>query len=170
MLGLETGIHERRERGSCRSLTSRPSAWYLGHCGFKCQLGDRISCGFCVSPQSLPVNTIIITCLKLGHDHILPNSRFVIEPIIEHYIAWATDNVKTNNSDGKVLSGTYCVSRPEQVWISGGKAPLFLCLGTRWMWVVSFTPRPLYSREKFSGTHRIGCWVDPIVGLDAETN
>jgi hypothetical protein len=31
---------------------------------------------------------------------------------------------------------------------SGGIAPRILDLGTRWRWVVSFTPRPLYSRGK----------------------
>jgi hypothetical protein len=33
--------------------------------------------------------------------------------------------------------------------------------------LVSFTPRPLYRREKASGTHSIGRWVGPRVGLDA---
>jgi hypothetical protein len=33
-------------------------------------------------------------------------------------------------------------------WGSGGIAPRILDLGTRWRWVVSFTPRPLYSQWK----------------------
>jgi hypothetical protein len=33
-------------------------------------------------------------------------------------------------------------------WGSGGIAPLILDLGTKWMWVVSFTPRPLYRQGK----------------------
>jgi len=33
-------------------------------------------------------------------------------------------------------------------WGSGGIAPPFLDLGIRWRWVVSFTPRPLYSQGK----------------------
>jgi hypothetical protein len=33
-------------------------------------------------------------------------------------------------------------------WGSGGIAPLILDLGTRWRFVVSFTPRPLYSQGK----------------------
>jgi hypothetical protein len=32
--------------------------------------------------------------------------------------------------------------------------------------VVSFTPRPLYPRERAPGTHCIGGWVDPRAGLD----
>jgi hypothetical protein len=32
--------------------------------------------------------------------------------------------------------------------MSGGIAPRILCLGTIWKWVVSFTPRPLYSHGK----------------------
>jgi hypothetical protein len=32
--------------------------------------------------------------------------------------------------------------------------------------MVSFTPRPLYPRERAPGTHWIGGWVNPRVGLD----
>jgi hypothetical protein len=39
--------------------------------------------------------------------------------------------------------------------------PHFLDLDTRWRWVVSFTPRPLYHRERALGTHWIGGWVGP---------
>jgi hypothetical protein len=31
---------------------------------------------------------------------------------------------------------------------------------------VSFTPRPLYPRERAPSTHCIGGWVDPRAGLD----
>jgi hypothetical protein len=44
--------------------------------------------------------------------------------------------------------------------------PHFLDLSTSWRWVVSFTPRPLYTRERAPGTHCIGGWVDPRAGLD----
>jgi hypothetical protein len=33
-------------------------------------------------------------------------------------------------------------------WGSEGIAPRILDLGTRWRWVVSFTPRPFYLQEK----------------------
>jgi hypothetical protein len=33
-------------------------------------------------------------------------------------------------------------------WGSGGTDPLILDLGTRWRWMVSFTPRPLYLQRK----------------------
>jgi hypothetical protein len=42
---------------------------------------------------------------------------------------------------------------------SGGIAPRILVLGTRWRWVVSFTPRPLYPEGKrpcFSLEKRLG--------------
>jgi hypothetical protein len=42
----------------------------------------------------------------------------------------------------------------------------FLDLGTNWMWVVSFTLRPVYSGRS-PGTHWIGSWVGPKAGLDA---
>jgi hypothetical protein len=44
--------------------------------------------------------------------------------------------------------------------------PHFLDLGTNWRWVVSFTPLPLYPRERAPDTHFIGGWVDPRAGLD----
>jgi hypothetical protein len=44
--------------------------------------------------------------------------------------------------------------------------PHFLDLGTSWKWVVSFTPRPFYPREKSPGAHWTGGWVDPRAGLD----
>jgi hypothetical protein len=40
-------------------------------------------------------------------------------------------------------------------------------IGTRWRWVVSFTPRPLYSRRRAPGTRWIGGWVGPRAVLDA---
>jgi hypothetical protein len=41
-----------------------------------------------------------------------------------------------------------------------------LNLDSRWRCVVSFTLRPLYPGERDPGTHCIGCWVGPRVGLD----
>jgi hypothetical protein len=52
-------------------------------------------------------------------------------------------------------------------WRSGGIVPRILDLGTRRRWVVSFTPRPLYSQGKNPGIHWIRGWVDPRAGLDA---
>jgi hypothetical protein len=37
---------------------------------------------------------------------------------------------------------------------------------TSWRWVVSFTPLPLYPRERVPGTHFIGGWVDSRASLD----
>jgi len=36
----------------------------------------------------------------------------------------------------------------EDLWESGGTAPRILNLGTRWRWMASFTPRPLYPWKK----------------------
>jgi hypothetical protein len=49
---------------------------------------------------------------------------------------------------------------------SGCIDPHFLDLGTSWRWVVNFTHRPLFRREKAPGTHWIGGWVDLRAGLD----
>jgi hypothetical protein len=42
-----------------------------------------------------------------------------------------------------------------------------LHFGSRWRWVVSFTPQPLYSGWRATDTHRIGGWVGPRACLDA---
>jgi hypothetical protein len=47
-------------------------------------------------------------------------------------------------------------------WGSGGHHA-FTDLGTRWRWVISFTPRPFYPEERLPGTHWIGGWVGPSV-------
>jgi hypothetical protein len=57
--------------------------------------------------------------------------------------------------------------RHEGVLGSRGKLHSFFDLSTRWRWVVSFTPRPLYPRVRVPGTHCIGGWVGPRAVLDA---
>jgi hypothetical protein len=52
-------------------------------------------------------------------------------------------------------------------WGSGGIVPRILDLGSRWRWVISFTPRPLYPQGKSPGTHWIGGWVAPRAVLGA---
>jgi hypothetical protein len=44
--------------------------------------------------------------------------------------------------------------------------PHFLDLGASWRWVVSFTPRPRYPRERTAGIHWIGGWVDLRASLN----
>jgi hypothetical protein len=48
----------------------------------------------------------------------------------------------------------------EAYWGSGCIAPRILDLNTRWRWVVSFMPRPLYLRDW------IGGGMGPRAGLD----
>jgi hypothetical protein len=51
----------------------------------------------------------------------------------------------------------------------GGIAPINDYLGTRWVWVVSVTPRPRFRPgERTPGTHCTGGWVGPRTGLDTE--
>jgi len=52
-------------------------------------------------------------------------------------------------------------TRHENVWGSGGITPTTLNLDTKWTWVVSFTPRPLYPRERVQGVNWTGDWVGP---------
>jgi hypothetical protein len=55
---------------------------------------------------------------------------------------------------------------------SGGMGPCILNLGTRWIWVVSFTPRPLYSQGKsqWYPLHRRLGWPQSRPGRDEEKN
>jgi hypothetical protein len=48
----------------------------------------------------------------------------------------------------KVVPVLATAPRYEDVWGCGGIAAHILNFGTRWRWVASFTPRPLYSRGK----------------------
>jgi hypothetical protein len=56
----------------------------------------------------------------------------------------------TNGDDGKVKL-SLCLTKHHSMKTycgSGGIVPQILDLGTRWRWVVSFMPRPLYPRGK----------------------
>jgi hypothetical protein len=45
-----------------------------------------------------------------------------------------------------------------------GIAPLILDHGTKWTWIINFTPRSLYPRKN-PGTHLIRGWVGPRAGM-----
>jgi len=49
----------------------------------------------------------------------------------------------------------------EDVWGSASIPPPILNFGSRWRWVVSFTPRKLYPEKRAPITHWTGGWVDP---------
>jgi hypothetical protein len=51
-------------------------------------------------------------------------------------------------------------------WGSGGIASPIPNLGTKWRWVVSLTPRPLYPGEIAPITNWIGSWMDLRAGLE----
>jgi len=61
---------------------------------------------------------------------------------------------------------SYFSARHVVLWGKRGIAPLVLTLGTRLIWVVNFTPMPLYSRGSFLQNTWGGGWVAPTVGLD----
>jgi hypothetical protein len=52
----------------------------------------------------------------------------------------------------------------EDVWGAVCIDPRILDIDISWSWVSSFTPRPLYPREK--GIHWIGGWVNLRTGMD----
>jgi hypothetical protein len=59
------------------------------------------------------------------------------------------------------------VTSNEDVLGSGCIAPRILDLGTRWRWVVSFTPDRFTPGVRTPSIHRIGCWVAPRSSLYA---
>jgi len=54
----------------------------------------------------------------------------------------------TDGLSSKVKDQTFPSARQESTWGNGGIVPLSLKLGTKWMWVISCTTRPLYPRGK----------------------
>jgi hypothetical protein len=68
---------------------------------------------------------------------------------------------------GKVVPVLKLSTTPWRRIGGGGIAPRILVLGTKRRWVVSLTTRPLFSRERASGTHHIGSLVSPRAGLDS---
>jgi hypothetical protein len=77
------------------------------------------------------------------------------------------NDIKKKNKLLFSLCLTNWALRHEGVWGSGCINPRFLYLGTSWIWVVSFTPRPLYPRGNSPPpTHWKGDWVGPRTGMD----
>jgi hypothetical protein len=58
------------------------------------------------------------------------------------------------------------LSKPLRDMGKGDIASLILSIGTRWRWVVNFTPRPLFSPGKNYDTDWVGGCVGPTAGLD----
>ena len=62
------------------------------------------------------------------------------------------------------------VAGHEGTWRSGGKSPFIPNLGTKWSWVVTFTPQLLYSRRRAPNKHSIGVLEGPRTGRDGLEN
>jgi hypothetical protein len=80
-----------------------------------------------------------------------------------HYNDWAT------LAHHRAYELSLCLTKHHTMkmhWGNGGMAPCILVLGTIWRLVVSFTPRPLYSRERAPGSQWRGGWVGPRASLD----
>jgi hypothetical protein len=92
----------------------------------------------------IPIDLITLLTKRTRYDKIKVKVKLSLCFITEHHA------VKS-----------YCGSR--------GKASIILDLGARWRWVVSFTPRPLYPRERAAGTRWTGGRVGPRAGLNAVT-
>jgi hypothetical protein len=76
-----------------------------------------------------------------------------------------TPYVKVSYNHVKIKLSYTCTCH-EDILGSGHTDPLIHNLRTRWEWAVSFTSKPLYSRERVFGTHWIGDCVGPRPSLD----
>jgi hypothetical protein len=80
----------------------------------------------------------------------------IVQPVAQRYTDWTITALLFFN----------WAPHHEGVLGSGSAAPLILVLGTRWRWMVSFTPRLRYPHGKNPCTHWIGGWLGPRAGLD----
>jgi hypothetical protein len=113
----------------------------------------------CPGSSKLPVqimNFVVMKRLKMPHCL----HRSVHFPTSHVLVNFLSERVKLS------LCLTSSALRHEGVWRSGCVDPHFVDLRTGWRRVVSFTPRPLYTRERAPSTHWIGGWVSHRAGLD----
>jgi hypothetical protein len=83
--------------------------------------------------------------------HLLLNNSWATYSYILHFAScglWISNHVSIFKNVKLSLCLINYALRDEGVWGSGCIDSHFLDLGTSWRWVVSFTPRPLYPREK----------------------
>jgi hypothetical protein len=78
-----------------------------------------------------------LTCLQRGMDYYAPNLPEILSVTALAIHIWGKVSVKVTEHHAMNAH-----------WRSGGIAPRILDLGTRWRWVVGFTPRPLHSQGK----------------------
>jgi hypothetical protein len=84
------------------------------------------------------------------------------------YAGYLWHAIKLHNKKKKKVKLSLCLTKHHAMktyWESAGITPRILDLSTRWRWVDSFTPRPLYPKGK--STHWIGGWEGPRAVLDA---
>jgi hypothetical protein len=98
--------------------------------------------------------------LKLSSVFNFGSYRLSINPTLPETFKWPAF---TQSAHGIKTVVSPCffnwVPRYESVLASRGIAPCILDLGTRWLWVVSFTTRPFYPQEKspwFQFDRRLG--------------
>jgi hypothetical protein len=113
------------------------------------------SCTICSSRSRQPVRKLLDTpsCIT-SHVTLFHTSCRLY--ITLHYIICCISHMIWNESKSKICL-CFIITKHHALFD----------LGTRWRWVVSFTPRPLYPRERTPVTHWIGGWASPRTVLDA---
>jgi hypothetical protein len=100
------------------------------------------------------------------HIRVMFNWQDVVRITVDPYLLWRHQNSFVCKSEViHVLN--YLSTMPWKHMREWRHSSTVLDLGTRWKWVVSFTPLPLYTRGKRPGIQWRGGWVGPRVGLDA---
>jgi hypothetical protein len=105
----------------------------------------------------------VVSCVR----RVLATGRLPVQGVLPH--VEMDSKIRQKNSPERPMLrvgyGASVVPRREYVWGIGGIAPFILKIGTRWRWVVIFTPWRLYSRGK-TLSHWTGGWVAHRAGLD----
>jgi hypothetical protein len=110
--------------------------------------------------QEITVTSMSSITMNIFIKLIIFNVQYLHYNVVEWKCYWYLSKVKLS----LCFNWKSC---HEDVLGNGGVAPHILDLGSRWRWVVSFTPRPLNPRERAPFTHWIGGWVGPGAGLVA---
>jgi hypothetical protein len=107
-----------------------------------------------ISVKSVGLHLTIVSCMRLDR----PVNNY--DKLCNQDWLWLL-----NSLYNKVKGNLYLCLISTAPWIFMGQwrySATILDFCTRWQWVVSFTPRSLYSRRKGPGSQCIGGdWVDP---------
>jgi hypothetical protein len=113
-----------------------------------------IICYECSNRPRWCMDYISLTCTLKPSYGLIPRRRNPMKCLRIYSVGMNSEMEKFRGCKVKVkVKLSLCLTKHHSMkmyWASGGIAPHILYLRTRWRWVVSFTPRPLYPQGKSS--------------------